>query len=122
MGYIPSQDIFDKKELLERVEGDEDFVREITDVFLEQAPVMFDTLEAAIDSEDFYQVSRTAHELKGSASNIGAPRVTDTAKNLKNAAEQKDIKAVHHEFSNLQNHFEELKHVLHTTFSAEKAD
>ena len=50
----------------------EDFVKELIDTFLEEAPVMFDALRSAFATGDAEAYRRAAHSLKSNAQTFGA--------------------------------------------------
>lgn len=63
---------FDLDEALERVGGDQELLKEIADLFLEDAPGLVDGIRAAIEKKDPEALQRAAHSLKGSVANFGA--------------------------------------------------
>lgn len=52
--------------------GGPDFLRELLDVFLEDAPLKLDDFDAAIRCGNADWLMRSAHDLGGSAGNVGA--------------------------------------------------
>lgn len=70
---------FDLDEALERVGGDRELLKEIADLFLEDAPRSLEAVRLAIDANDCPALQRAAHSLKGSVANFGAQETVDAA-------------------------------------------
>lgn len=73
---------FDRHFALLRVGGDEELLKEIADIFLEDYPKVFAEIEAALACGDARRLEQSAHTLKGSAGNFGAKAVVETASRL----------------------------------------
>lgn len=58
-------------------ETDYEFVTELIDVFLDEAPRLISSIEASLHSADFQQLALMAHSLKGSCKNFGANSLGD---------------------------------------------
>jgi HPt (histidine-containing phosphotransfer) domain-containing protein len=63
---------FDRQYALSRVAGDEELLKEIAAVFLEDYPNSLREIRAGIASADAGRMERAAHSLKGSVANFGA--------------------------------------------------
>jgi HPt (histidine-containing phosphotransfer) domain-containing protein len=59
-----------------------DFVRELVDTFLAEAPRMLDELRDALGKEDAERFRRTAHSLKSNANTFGAATLAGLAREL----------------------------------------
>jgi HPt (histidine-containing phosphotransfer) domain-containing protein len=59
-----------------------DFVRELVETFLVEAPKMLDELRAALAAGDAEKFRRTAHSLKSNSNTFGALALGAMAKNL----------------------------------------
>ena len=76
---LPETDAsFERDATLERLDGDEALLKEISETFMEDAPRQIDAIgRAAIEhAEDTY---RHCHTLKGSAANVGAAELAAAA-------------------------------------------
>jgi len=60
----------------------EDFIVEVVDAFLEEAPTLIAQLRPALASQDVETFRRAAHSLKSNAATFGATRLFDQAKEL----------------------------------------
>jgi len=77
-----SQKPIDVDKVLERFDGDAEFLREIVAEFLGMLPEQLGNLQAGIENGDATTVEHAAHTIKGAAANIGAEKVRDTALQL----------------------------------------
>lgn len=59
-----------------------EFLRELVAIFLSDTPKCFADLDAAVASGDAVSGTRAAHSVKGSASNFGAARLANAAKQI----------------------------------------
>jgi len=60
----------------------EDFVRELVDMFLKEAPVMLRDLRTCLDKQDAERFRRAAHSLKSNANTFGALALGGIARDL----------------------------------------
>jgi two-component system, sensor histidine kinase and response regulator len=67
---------------LERLGGDEELLREVAGLFLEEYPLLMDEIRAAAAAGDSDALQRAAHSMKGSVSNFGAEGVYQAAFDL----------------------------------------
>jgi len=72
-------DGFDRETALARVGDDIDLLKEIAGIFLEDCPRSLAELRDAAARGDCVMVERSAHNLKGAASNFGAGSVVGAA-------------------------------------------
>src|SRR5436190_16020451 len=79
---IPAPAPFDEAAVLERVEGDVELLREIVELFLEDSLRLREEVRAAVAAGDAAALRRSAHTLKGAASNFGAAAVVAAALQL----------------------------------------
>ena len=74
-----------------RGNGQDDALREIIGLFLEQTHDQISQLNEAIDKNDAQTTSSLAHQLKGSSANLGARRLSDTFSQLEQSAKNNDL-------------------------------
>jgi HPt (histidine-containing phosphotransfer) domain-containing protein len=67
---------------LERVGGDEDLLREIAGLFLEDYPSLIRMIQQALAESDAHNLERAAHSLKGSIANFGSDAAYQAALDL----------------------------------------
>jgi HPt (histidine-containing phosphotransfer) domain-containing protein len=81
--YGELMSVIDKKtfEDLKQMSGD-DFIGELIDAFLEDAPNMLDAMRTALEAKDVESFRRNAHSLKTNANTFGAMELGELAKEL----------------------------------------
>jgi two-component system cell cycle response regulator len=72
---------------LERVDGNDDLLKELALVFCDECPKLILTLQKATDNEDANAIRSAAHALKGVLSMFSADVASQTAAKLENLAE-----------------------------------
>ena len=77
-----SAPIFDEADLLERLGDDAELVAEVLTVFLDDAPVRIEAINAALAQCDAAELRAAAHALKGAAGSIAAVRLYEAAQAL----------------------------------------
>jgi CheY-like chemotaxis protein len=83
-----SSEAFDRAEVLRRLEGDEQLLREVVELFIQDSAGLIDRLRSAVQANDAAEVRAAAHRLKGAASNLAATPVTEAARALELIGEQ----------------------------------
>ncbi|MCX6564127.1 MAG: PAS domain S-box protein [Candidatus Aminicenantes bacterium] len=80
-----SPPVFDRQALSARLMGDEDLLREIIAVFLEDMPKQLQALKKHIDQLDAGSAGNQAHTIKGSAANVGGMALSAAAGEMEKA-------------------------------------
>jgi CheY-like chemotaxis protein len=77
---IPGGEVcLDRLGALRNLEGDEEFLNELSEMFLQQCPDLLAAVEAAISRESAEELQRAAHALKGSSLVIGGQATAASA-------------------------------------------
>ena len=109
---IPKKDktllLFDKKNLLERLEGDEALYQELIQGFLSDIPVQINKLEKAIVFDDLNTAERLAHTLKGAFSNVGAQLLQKNATELETFIKNDEPEKISHHMIQLKDYFDKI--------------
>lgn len=80
------------RDRLERISrGKVAIQQRLLEIFLESATQDIEALQRAIIEQDYLQVERYAHRLKGSASNVGVPALAAIANQLETNARQQNL-------------------------------
>jgi two-component system, sensor histidine kinase and response regulator len=79
---------WDPSELLERVEGDEELLRELLVLYRDDSQKNLLEAQAALAEKDFQALSRAAHTLKGMLRNLDMTAASQIAARLEDAANQ----------------------------------
>jgi CheY-like chemotaxis protein/HPt (histidine-containing phosphotransfer) domain-containing protein len=74
--------VADRAVALEYVAGDEELLRELAGLFVEDCPRLLNELNAAITGSDAAGVRRLSHTIKGTVSNFGAASAAEAAQRL----------------------------------------
>lgn len=98
---------------LQNLEGDEELLNELAEMFLKQYPGMLNTVEAAVSKQAAAELQRAAHALKGSAQLIGGRATAASALTLENIGRGGDLSAALSALHELQQNLERLKTALH---------
>jgi signal transduction histidine kinase/DNA-binding response OmpR family regulator len=107
--------VYDRQQLLARLRGLDSVLRQMVQVFAEEAPQLLANLRAALDTSSATQVQMAAHKLTGALVTVGANRAGETARTLETAARAGDIGSGEAIFAKLN---EELV-ALHQAFRQE---
>jgi two-component system sensor histidine kinase/response regulator len=76
----------DRAAVLARLDGDEELLRELVDLFLDDTPRLLAEARDAIAVGDSVRLQRAAHTIKGSVGNFGAEAVVNAAWHLESLA------------------------------------
>ena len=109
---VPTQMIFDKAALINRVMGDEGFARELAVQFLKDLPRRRSLLKTAIIQRDAEAVRLEAHSLKGSATNLSAPALREISYRIETAAAAGKTETAHHLLRELDSQIQHFKNAL----------
>ena len=74
--------VLDLPEALSRADGDQDFLLTLAELFLQESPKGAEAIRAALGRQDGAGLAAAAHKLKGSAMELCAPRLFESAKRL----------------------------------------
>lgn len=93
-------------------DGDNAFLREIVGIFLQDTPQRLTELRTSLAAGDATKFARAAHSLKGSASNLGAVRLSAAAAQLEHLARQDGLANVATHIPPLESEFAVAKSEL----------
>lgn len=75
-------------------DDNDEFLREIAGIFLEDTPLRIAELEQSLAAGDTLKFTRAAHSIKGSSSNLGAAALRAAAEALEHRARKEGIAGV----------------------------
>ena len=101
-----------RKNLLQRCMGNSALVEKLLDTFLDTLPSEKNSLREAIEKDDLTSVSRIAHKLRGTASNMCAIPLSDAALEVEQAARNNQSDLVNQRWSDLDIQLEKLMDAL----------
>ena len=102
-------EILNWTESLERVDGDEEILKEIIQIFVEDAPRQLHGLIKALEEGDADLAQRQAHSLKGSALNVGAELVTKVADAIEKLTRQGELSEARRQLGDLVTELDTLR-------------
>jgi two-component system sensor histidine kinase/response regulator len=88
---LPAKIPWGKAEALERLGGDEDLLRQVCQIFLDESPNLLRKLQEAISDTDAEAVMRAAHSLKGELSYLGASLAAQAARELEGLGNENNL-------------------------------
>ncbi len=104
------RDILDLEDVLGRIQGDQELLIELIEIFLDDCPSKMKEAQQLITDQNYEQLSDIAHSLKGAASNIGAKKLWKTFLAMEeDSKSQKEWPLLHQQLLRAQEEFEELK-------------
>ena len=77
-------------EELKQISGD-DFINELIDAFLDDAPNMLNNMKKALEAKDIESFRRNAHSMKSNANTFGALELGALAKKLEFMAKENNL-------------------------------
>lgn len=93
--------------------GDNDeFLREIATIFLEDTPLRLTELEQGAAAGDLSKFTRAAHSIKGSSSNLGAAALRNVAEKLETHARAHGIAGTTELVAEIRREFDRAKSEL----------
>ncbi|MBT4850020.1 Hpt domain-containing protein [Candidatus Parcubacteria bacterium] len=94
--------VIDESRLIAEFGDDQEILAELRDLFLDHAPLLFDSIAQAIVARNTAIIVRDSHALRGACLTYGAPRLAIACKALESAAkngDQNDINAAKDNFA-----------------------
>jgi len=106
---LKKEPLFDKKALLDRLDGDEALYQELAQGFMADIPIQISKIEKALDFDDLIIAGQLAHTLKGAFSNVGAQLLQKIAKDLEDDIRDNDIINIKKRIQQLKQSFNNVK-------------
>jgi HPt (histidine-containing phosphotransfer) domain-containing protein len=79
------------KDALQRLGNDEELLRDIIQIYLEDSPAMLERIHAAVAAADANELQRAAHILKGLAATLSAAEVVGVAQRLEHIGASRNL-------------------------------
>jgi PAS domain S-box-containing protein len=111
-GAERTQPVFDRKDFLGRLMGDEALARTITFQFLEEAPRQIESLKEMVQKGDREGAHRQSHSLKGASANVGGTFLRQVAYEMEKAGEKGDIEKIASLMPEMERQFALLKKAM----------
>lgn len=91
---------------------DEEFLRELIDLFLNDTPRQIELLRQAVEAQDRHTVRRSAHRLRGAGANLGAEPFSDLCHKLEQLGRQGNLEQAPTLLRDMQTEFSRLQDFL----------
>ncbi len=104
--------VFDKVEALKIIDNDKEFLKELAEIFINDAPEHMSEIEEAVDSRNSSDLKKSAHKLKGAVANFGKNATTDTAFKLEKMGRENRLDGVEGVYGTLVKDVECLMNAL----------
>jgi CheY-like chemotaxis protein len=102
----------DLPSVMERIGGDETFLLELIDIYIEDFIEKYAKLKHAIELHDFKAIKEIGHSLRGSSGNLSLNGLHSTSTNIEHSGNEEDIEQARLLFIQLNKEFEKLKNFL----------
>ena len=106
-------DAFDENALMERVDGDVEFLDETVAMLDEDSPALLDEIRAAAESGDAAALVKPAHALKGMLANFCAEPAEAAARALETMGREERLAGVDSAVDCVRSETERLRKALH---------
>ncbi len=104
--------VFKKELLVERLMGDENILKEILDIFIEESAMQIESLKGHLEKKDLEKIKMQAHTIKGASANIGGEVLREIAFKIEKAADTGDFAEIASLMPELEEQHTVLKRVL----------
>ncbi len=98
---------WDREKVLERLEGDENLLSELLQIFLEDSAKKLTVLRNAVHTGNHVETERTAHALKGELSYLGLTNLTKLAASMEAAGRDENPEGVPELFARYESEYRE---------------
>ncbi|MDA0746127.1 MAG: response regulator [bacterium] len=99
---------WDAKDVLENLDGDDELLRELVQMFLKDGPRRVEALRKAVLNANVAEVQREAHSLKGALGNFQASQAVALAQSLEQKAGDQNLQGADREAAALDRAVQEL--------------
>jgi two-component system, sensor histidine kinase and response regulator len=113
-----SSEILDTAALLAAVDGDENLMRELVEIFIQECPRLMSEVERAVLRRDAEALAFAAHSLKGSLASLAAGSAAACARGLEEIGRSGRLSAVEHAHAELKRETAKLLETLTTIAKA----
>jgi HPt (histidine-containing phosphotransfer) domain-containing protein len=107
-------EVVNQAELLSRVGGDTQLLKQLVELFLRESPPMMEGIRKALKEQDSGALEKAAHTLKGSVGNFAAKEACEAALKLERLGRAQALDGAEEAFRDLERKIERLKLVLTT--------
>jgi two-component system, sensor histidine kinase and response regulator len=103
-----SKDVMNVEDALRRLGDDEELLRDIVQIYLEDAPPMVERIHDAVARGDTHALQRAAHSLKGLAATLSASEVVGAAGRLEHMGASRNLSEAAKAVAEVDQHVRDL--------------
>lgn len=111
-----AEEPMDVPSALERIGGDEDFLRELLDLFLTDFSEKFIQLQRAVADGNFSLIREVGHSLKGASGNLSLLQLQKISQSLERAGKENNLEEAEKRLPELPASIQSLKDFLAVRF------
>ena len=100
---------FDRDAVLARIDGNEELLAEVVDLFLDELPGQMSDIGESVSNRRASTLESSAHKLRGSLGNFGAEVAHDAALRLEEMARRRDLAGAEETFGHLEDALRQLQ-------------
>jgi HPt (histidine-containing phosphotransfer) domain-containing protein len=104
--------VFDENALMDRLDGDVEFLEETIAMLHDDSPALLEQIAAAAESADAAALTKAAHALKGMLSNFCAEPAETAARELEMMGRNEQLAEVHSATARVRQETERLRDAL----------
>ena len=104
--------IFDKDEILERFDGEKEFLAELVEIFINDFPAQFSEIQKAVDNRNGKDLEKSAHKLKGAIANFAEKAAFEAALKIEMMGKENRLEEVEEAYNTLVKEVEYLVNAL----------
>ena len=97
---------------LERIGGEESFLFDLIDIYIEDFIEKFEKLKTAVEEENFDTIKDIGHNLKGSSANLSLPILQEISYQIEIAGKERNLNKAKENLSLLKEEFHRLQDFL----------
>lgn len=106
------EDIINRKELSERLDGDISLLSELADIFISDSVNLMSKIEESFKAGDSQTLGKAAHTIKGAVSNFSAKKAYESALALEKIGKNNEMSLAPAAMEELKNEINNVKEAL----------
>jgi two-component system sensor histidine kinase/response regulator len=111
LGALPPP-LWSRAEVLDRLGGDEELLRELCQIFLKESPRLMENLRQGMANGDAAALQRAAHSLKGEVSYLSAAGATQAARRLEDMGHDRELSLASEAIRLMERELDDLRQAI----------
>ena len=104
-----TNNVIDYASALERIGGDREFLDELLNIYIEEFASSTQTLDQALQAQDYTVIKEVGHSLKGSSANLSLHPLRDKAYLIETAGREENLALARSSTEELKQEFRRLQ-------------